>query len=154
MCSSVKERCPGTAVRSMSRRVEETRSATGASRPGVDTTIRLRRSRSRTSALGPATAKLTENGGTASCSGPPFACTCIVSDVPIETTTSLTGTLRHGGATLDPIGSEQPMPFCVEDGVLRLWTLSGSGSSMADECSSDADCATDDQSVGVCVPTP
>lgn len=95
---------------------------------------------------------LTQAGGTASCSGPPNACTCIVMDVPLETTV-LTGTLGSGGTTLDPAGNELPIPFCVEDNVITLWTLSGSGSAFGDTCSSDADCNTDDQSVGVCTPS-
>jgi hypothetical protein len=95
---------------------------------------------------------LTQAGGTASCSGQPFSCTCIVTDSPLETT-MLTGTLGPGGTTLDPTGNELPLPFCVEDSVLTLWTLTGSGSSFGDTCSSDADCSTDDQSVGVCTPS-
>jgi hypothetical protein len=98
-----------------------------------------------------AEALLTQDGGTASCSGQVTACTCIVTDSPIETTV-LTGTLGSGGTTLDPAGSGLPIPFCVEDSVMTLWTLTGSGSSFGDTCSSDADCNADDQSVGVCTP--
>jgi hypothetical protein len=95
---------------------------------------------------------LTQDGGTASCSGMGSACFCTVTNAPLETTV-LTGTLGSGGTTLDPAGNQLPIPFCVEDNVLTLWTLSGSGSSFGDACSSDADCSTDDPSVGVCTPT-
>jgi hypothetical protein len=94
---------------------------------------------------------LTQDGGTASCSGEPYNCTCVVTNVPLETTV-LTGTLGPGGTTLDPTGNGLPLPFCVEDNVMTLWTLTGSGSSLGDTCSSDADCNTDAQSVGVCTP--
>lgn len=98
-----------------------------------------------------AEAVLTEDGGTASCSGQATACSCTVTGVPISTT-QLSGELGPGGMNLEPDNGVAPLPYCVEDGVLRLWSLSGSPSSSNDPCTSDADCSSDDQTHGVCKP--
>jgi hypothetical protein len=98
-----------------------------------------------------AEAILTQAGGTASCSGgQPSACSCTVTDAPLEST-QLTGRLGDGGTTLEAEDS-LPIPFCVDDNVLTLWTLALSGSSFGNVCNIDTHCSTDEQSVGVCTP--
>lgn len=99
-----------------------------------------------------AEAAFTTNGGSATCSGQVSACSCTVTDFPFETTQQ-TGSLGTGGATLDPDGNANPLPYCIEGDSLSLWTLMGSASSSGDMCEGDDDCSTDATQVGVCVPS-
>lgn len=96
-------------------------------------------------------AALMQDGGTASCSGGPTDCTCMVTGIEKDAV-SADGQLR-GADALALTGAGKAYPFCASTGRLELWTLPGGPMATGTSCAVDADCATmDPGALGICLP--
>lgn len=95
---------------------------------------------------------LTQDGGTASCSGSPFDCTCEVTGIEKDAVTA-EGQLRGADALVLASAGPTAHPFCVGDGQLELWTLPGTAMVTTTACQVDADCADAAAgTIGACLP--
>jgi hypothetical protein len=97
-----------------------------------------------------AEAALESEGGTASCAGDPFACDCTVTGYETDVLRTSGENALENREVLFADAAAAPLPYCVTDDRLEIWTLIQAARPKDAACADDSECAPDDDEILVC----